>query len=98
MGLFGKVFSDNSAKAKEANDLSTEKTSVRRERNGSSVSNSEFEEEIANNKAVGFEETEIAAEDSSDSDSIKTLSGGPENPFIDPNFATYYRNLYEKVI
>ncbi|OWB74317.1 hypothetical protein B5S31_g4106 [[Candida] boidinii] len=98
MGLFGKVFSDNSAKAKEANDLSTEKTSVRRERNGSSVSNSEFEEEIANNKAVEFEETEIAAEDSSDSDSIKTLSGGPENPFLDPNFATYYRNLYESTI
>ncbi|GMF06264.1 unnamed protein product [[Candida] boidinii] len=95
MGLLGKVFGGNNAKSDEAgiNETTYE---GRRESNGTTSSYSENDEGVAVNKAVEFEETAISADDSSDTDSIKTLTGGPPNPFLDPNFATYYRDVYER--
>ncbi|OWB81846.1 hypothetical protein B5S33_g466 [[Candida] boidinii] len=95
MGLLGKVFGGNNAKSDEAgiNETTYE---GRRESNGTTSSYSENDEGVAANKAVEFEETAISADDSSDTDSIKTLTGGPPNPFLDTNFATYYRDVYER--
>ncbi|OWB62574.1 hypothetical protein B5S29_g3508 [[Candida] boidinii] len=90
MGLLSKVFSDSNAKA----DKVGENENGRRKSSGST--SSQDENGITDNKVVEFEETAIIADDSSDTDSIKTKSGGPENPFLDPNFAAYYRDVYER--
>ncbi|OWB79780.1 hypothetical protein B5S32_g4016 [[Candida] boidinii] len=92
MGLLGKVFSSNNAKSEAVTNDDIDFN----DRRGSNGTTSSYEEELADNKAIEFDETAISADDSSDSDSIKTLSGGPENPFLDPNFADYYRGVYER--
>ncbi|OUM54231.1 hypothetical protein BVG19_g3590 [[Candida] boidinii] len=92
MGLLGKVFGDNNANAK-ANEAGE---NVNAPRKSTSSTSSQDATGIDDNKAIEFEETALSADESSDTDSIKTRNGGLENPFLDPNFATYYRNVYER--
>ncbi|GME96613.1 hypothetical protein B5S28_g3032 [[Candida] boidinii] len=91
MGFLGKVFGNNKVEANES-----EKNYVKNRRESNATISSKDENEITDNKVVEFEETAISADDSSETDHIKTSSGAKENPFLDPNFATYYRDVYER--
>ncbi|OWB74318.1 hypothetical protein B5S31_g4107 [[Candida] boidinii] len=91
MGFLGKVFGNNKVEANES-----EKNNVKNRRESNATISSKDENEITDNKVVEFEETAISADDSSETDHIKTSSGAKENPFLDPNFATYYRDVYER--